>query len=72
MSTTTHTQDTTGIGYVAPAQERFQQLLRAQQLIVENCSEWPVDEVDEVMLFLLDQGIDEEVAETTLVHLFAA
>ena len=48
---TTH-HETPGIGYVAPAQERFQQLLRAQQLIVENCSEWPVDEVDEVMLLL--------------------
>ena len=63
---------TQGIGYVPPQVARTEQLLRAQTLILENCTDWPADEVDEVMLFLLEHGIDEEVAETTLVHLFSA
>jgi len=60
-----------GIGH-EPGGKRFQQLMRAQQLILENCTDWPADEIDEVMLFLLNHGIEEEIAETTLVHLFAA
>ena len=44
----------------------------AIQSIITHCSDWPVDEIDEVMLFLLDMGFEEEMAESVVVELFAA
>ncbi len=44
----------------------------ALRCIVTHCSDWPVDEIDEVMLFLLDSGFEEGLAESVVVELFAA
>jgi hypothetical protein len=41
-------------------------------IIMDFCSEIPADQVDLVMDFLLDWGVEEELAERVLVELYAA
>lgn len=49
------------------------ELSRAFALLLENFADWPKDGfIDEIMLFLLNHGVKEDVAEEALVSLFAA